>query len=181
MPDEPIKTHFAPGLEESLRLLEGEYGAHGVLVALRHLYPGCDPESSAVKDGLDQVPDDDPGPDLADLSALMTDGERLAYMGTDALRWAGQFQRTVPREEAANWVGDTGFLVGWFANAIEAGRTAGRDATFKALGSTTIVCDDSDPDPIRLAALQLAATHELRSDEVVRRACEYEGYLRAGV
>lgn len=44
----------------------------------------------------------------------MSDAELLARMGTDAAVWA--------REYAARFGGDEGTLIGWFANAIEAGR-----------------------------------------------------------
>jgi hypothetical protein len=50
----------------------------------------------------------------------MTDGALLTYMGTDAGRWAAQFVRLHPNGT------DEGTLIGWFANAIEAGREAGR-------------------------------------------------------
>jgi len=48
----------------------------------------------------------------------MTDGALLTYMGTDAQRWAQQFNRIV------KGVPDEGTMIGWFANAIEAGRGA---------------------------------------------------------
>jgi hypothetical protein len=57
------------------------------------------------------------GPNLA----TMSDGELLAWMGTDATRWAHVFEMAAGRvplddEERRGW------LIGWFANAIEAGR-----------------------------------------------------------
>jgi hypothetical protein len=62
-----------------------------------------------------------------------TDGAILARMGIDAAKWTDEFfkinqmrtlLRDCPDQEplGVNW----GTMVGWFANAIEAGRTAGR-------------------------------------------------------
>lgn len=64
-------------------------------------------------------------PDPAEMPPLpMSDGELLAYMGTDARRWADRYLatlRTAPDGSVrVNW----GHLVTWFANAIEAGRNA---------------------------------------------------------
>lgn len=47
---------------------------------------------------------------------MRTDGELLEAMGTDARKWA--------REFVAMHGGDEGLMIGWFANAIEAGRAA---------------------------------------------------------
>jgi hypothetical protein len=46
----------------------------------------------------------------------MTDGAQLAYMGTDATKWAHEF--------VAMHGGDESLMIGWFANAIEAGKAA---------------------------------------------------------
>lgn len=47
----------------------------------------------------------------------LTSGGMLAYMGVDAQRWAEQF--------CAMNGGDEGLMIGWFANAIQAGVSAG--------------------------------------------------------
>jgi hypothetical protein len=44
-------------------------------------------------------------------------------MGTDGMAWAKEFMRIYWNTSR---VLDEGIMVGWFANAIEAGRTAGR-------------------------------------------------------
>ncbi len=51
------------------------------------------------------------------------DIDLLAKMGTDAAIWAAAYEERFP-DKTPDW----GTLVGWFANAIEAGRTAGREA-----------------------------------------------------
>jgi hypothetical protein len=53
----------------------------------------------------------------------MTDGELLAYMGTDAAKWADEFCK-VARDHGHNL--DEGWVLGWFANAIETARDIGR-------------------------------------------------------
>jgi hypothetical protein len=54
----------------------------------------------------------------------LTDGELLERMGTDGAAWAREFMiRFADRREEI----DEGLMIGWFANAIEAGRTAGRE------------------------------------------------------
>lgn len=54
----------------------------------------------------------------------MTDGEMLAYLGTDAEKWAEAFCYFNPHlTETSAKPGDT--IHGWFCNAIEAGRSAG--------------------------------------------------------
>lgn len=58
----------------------------------------------------------------------MSSGEMLAYMGTDARRWAQAFgERFTVSSRAADATAHDliGVMVGWFANAIEAGRDAG--------------------------------------------------------
>lgn len=54
----------------------------------------------------------------------LSDAELLAYLGTDAQRWAHSCIDHAHNTDKA----DEGFLIGWFANAIEAGRAAGRVA-----------------------------------------------------
>ena len=49
----------------------------------------------------------------------MTDGDRLIYMGTDAAKWAAEFCK-IARDLGHNDL-DEGWLITWFANAIEAG------------------------------------------------------------
>lgn len=49
----------------------------------------------------------------------MTDGELLAKMGTDAYLWTQEFMRL-----HGDSLPDEGNMIGWFANAIEAGRAA---------------------------------------------------------
>jgi hypothetical protein len=56
----------------------------------------------------------------------------LTYMGTDAAKWTDEFMRVqVERVQANPEAGDLdwGAMVGWFASAIEAGRSAGMKAT----------------------------------------------------
>jgi hypothetical protein len=49
----------------------------------------------------------------------MNDVDLLAKMGTDAAKWATEYEQRFS-DETPDW----GTLVGWFANAIEAGRAA---------------------------------------------------------
>lgn len=57
-----------------------------------------------------------------------TDGELLARLGTDAMKWAEEFVGTFlghtigPRSKV-----DKSLMTAWFANALEAGRSASRD------------------------------------------------------
>jgi hypothetical protein len=54
-------------------------------------------------------------------------------MGLDAMRWADEWCRIAKEIEMSRTkmrkVIDKGWMVGWFANAIEAGRYAGRQET----------------------------------------------------
>lgn len=53
-----------------------------------------------------------------------TAGQVLERMGIDAAKWTDEFVRINPDVKV---LPDTwGVMVGWFANAIEAGRSAGR-------------------------------------------------------
>lgn len=61
----------------------------------------------------------------------MSDGELLAYMGTDAQRWAQEFLRIkaeIERADDGRSTDDEGWMIGWFANAIGAGERAARSA-----------------------------------------------------
>ena len=49
----------------------------------------------------------------------MNDVEVLTKMGTDAAKWATEYEERFPGTTP-----DWGTLVSWFANAIEAGRNA---------------------------------------------------------
>ena len=53
-----------------------------------------------------------------------TDAEMLALMGTNGAAWAIEFQKIATKLGYSAM--DEGWLIGWFANAIEAGRAAGR-------------------------------------------------------
>jgi hypothetical protein len=53
-----------------------------------------------------------------------TAGEMLTYMGTDAAKWAAEFVHLRKTRDM-----DEGAMISWFANAIEAGRSAGMKAT----------------------------------------------------
>ncbi len=50
----------------------------------------------------------------------MNDADLLAKMGTDAAIWATEYEQRF-LDKTPDW----GTLLGWFANAIEAGRSAG--------------------------------------------------------
>ena len=50
----------------------------------------------------------------------MSDIDLLAKMGTDAAKWANEYMDRFSDETP-----DKGTLIGWFANAIEAGRSVG--------------------------------------------------------
>jgi transposase len=52
----------------------------------------------------------------------MSDGEILAWMGADAQRWAEAFAQLHPDK------GDPSLMIGWFANAMEAGARESRNA-----------------------------------------------------
>ena len=54
----------------------------------------------------------------------MSEGDLLAKMGTDGAKWAEEFRATAKRLGYSDM--DEGWLTGWFANAIEVGREAGR-------------------------------------------------------
>ena len=59
---------------------------------------------------------------MTDDARPMTDGEILEVMGTDAAKWTDEFLRINPDLNIPDaW----GVMVGWFANAIESGRSAG--------------------------------------------------------
>ena len=65
----------------------------------------------------------------------MTDGEFLAEVGTDAEKWATYFlDKFVVRDypEPSGEFDEMGLMIGWFANAIEAGKAS--VATLRAEG-----------------------------------------------
>jgi hypothetical protein len=53
----------------------------------------------------------------------MKDTELLQFMGTDGAKWAVEFRRVALELGYADM--EEAWLIGWFANAIEAGRSAG--------------------------------------------------------
>lgn len=58
------------------------------------------------------------------------DADILAYLGTDGQKWAEEFQELCPPPTHPNY---EGALLSWFANAIEAGRTAGFSALYEEM------------------------------------------------
>ena len=55
-----------------------------------------------------------------------TGPELLIYMGTDAAKWAAEWVKRANQLVASNGhLIDEGWMISWFANAIEAGRSAG--------------------------------------------------------
>lgn len=68
----------------------------------------------------------EPLPDLANMTA----GQMTEWLGTDAARWARAFadieRRGHLRPEDSDRIG---WLIGWFANALEIGRGEGRKET----------------------------------------------------
>lgn len=60
------------------------------------------------------------------LNPRESDGGLLARLGTDARAWAMEFGRVTHDNPRHEYAIDPAVLVGWFANAIEAGRSAGQ-------------------------------------------------------
>jgi hypothetical protein len=54
----------------------------------------------------------------------LTDGQLLQRMGTNGAAWAAEFRKIALKLGYSDM--DEGWLIGWFANAIEAGRGASR-------------------------------------------------------
>lgn len=71
-----------------------------------------------------------------------TDAEILNTMGTDAAKWAAEFVHLRKTRDM-----DEGAMIGWFANAIEAGRAAGMKATCP---HTNTASYGDDPAPLVL-------------------------------
>jgi hypothetical protein len=66
----------------------------------------------------------------------MNDVEMLAQMGTDAQKWAQEWCRIADEISIGKdkrTLMDEGWMIGWFANAIEAGRMAGRERATQSL------------------------------------------------
>lgn len=74
-----------------------------------------------------------------------TNAEILMIMGTDAAKWTDEFMLVQAKPETPPL--DWGTMVGWFANAIEAGRSAGMKATCPHTNTTPY---GDDPAPLVL-------------------------------
>lgn len=61
----------------------------------------------------------------------MSDGDRLAYMGTDASSWTAEFLKQFAGTDTLL---DEGMLIGWFANAIGAGQMSVEHLRINQLG-----------------------------------------------
>lgn len=64
-------------------------------------------------------------------SEIDDSAKMLDRMGIDAQKWAAEFMRIAQAGDLIDTRGDDteGWMIGWFANAIEAGRSAGRRET----------------------------------------------------
>ncbi|MET0786950.1 MAG: hypothetical protein ABWY25_09605 [Paenisporosarcina sp.] len=74
----------------------------------------------------------------------MTDSELLDYMGTDAIRWAEKFDDFM--REDPDKVLEPGVMIGWFANAIQAGYDEARGIFEQKANTEVNVFDDNVPD-----------------------------------
>ena len=71
------------------------------------------------------------------MSDPMTEIQMIQYMGTDAQRWAEQFLRIKAEIEQADdsrSTDDEGWMIGWFANAIEFAKDSVRAELRKVTG-----------------------------------------------
>jgi hypothetical protein len=69
---------------------------------------------------------------LAESKQRMSDAEFLSHLGTDAQRWAREFIDIISDESMVEAdPTDEGFMIGWFANAIENGKIAGRQEALR--------------------------------------------------
>ena len=69
-----------------------------------------------------------------------TPGQFLARVGTDARKWAEAFHQTALRLGYSDM--DEGWLIGWFANAIEAARAASPAPHLEADRDTLAALDE---------------------------------------
>jgi hypothetical protein len=58
------------------------------------------------------------------------DADVLAYMGTDGLKWSEEFLKLCPPYTHPNYASA---VHSWFANAIEAGKSAGYSSAFEEM------------------------------------------------
>lgn len=107
-----------PALVDGLKAMMDDFGAAGVHNTLLQL--------------IDQIPKDDdrpmrdpfrePLPDFRKMDA----GQMLAWLNVDAVRWTRAFVEILNKMPEEMDVDEfTGNVIGWFANAIEAGRMCG--------------------------------------------------------
>ena len=89
----------------------------------------------------------------------MSDAETLAWMGTDAQRWAEAFAQLHPGK------GDPSLMIGWFANAIEAGRSAGAQPR----GRRCLVCKMITWNPTDVVEGYCVNCHDWTPGELVTR------------
>lgn len=84
---------------------------------------------------------------------MMTETELLNT--TDAQLWAQDFMARFGGPERCSFI-DEGLMIGWFANAIEVGRSQGRKETLDALEALEDeipeIADDAPVDPLSRAA-----------------------------
>lgn len=71
-----------------------------------------------------------------------TAGQILARMGTDAAKWTDEFMRIAAANPAI--ATDWGTMVGWFASAIETGRSAGQGELAAARATIAELQNQSD-------------------------------------
>jgi hypothetical protein len=98
-------------------------------------------------------------------------------MGTDGRAWAREFMRVIGELPDGPDDIDEGLMIGWFANAIEAGRSAGLEQRRVPPGT------DTSSDPLWAAYRAARAEAELHpghvaDDRIIRAAVDaYEAAL----
>jgi hypothetical protein len=119
----------------------------------------------------------------------ITDGELLSKLGTNGSAWTEAFLHSM-RHNAINHIDlseDADLIFGWFVNAIEAGRNAGRNAS-KDYATNVGVKEQPETQPswfTRVQALDFAirsaAGQAWDETHTLRVAAEYENRLLTGL
>lgn len=135
-----VNQHWFVSIAENGRVDKcevcGESAWAGVHDASAHL-----PKSERERWRARRRAESDLSPDVGEDDSEGSDGDLLAHLGADAAAWAKRFVALFKGMTVASQV-DEGLMIGWFANAIEAGRSANDDSVLAYLHRLR---DSNDP------------------------------------
>lgn len=116
-----------PGMLSSVDPLASSVDVRDAIENFGQVITEQEPSTTPPMDPAASAPEIHRAEDVVDWTHTLTAGDRLVREGvTDAMQWAEAFVSIIADLRLTDSVMDPGYMVGWFANAIEVAKSAER-------------------------------------------------------